>query len=40
MTDGLCRLMKAERPQLLALLNESLMERVHPDDVGRLKRTV
>ncbi|MGX8705830.1 MAG: EAL domain-containing protein [bacterium] len=38
-TDGLCRLMKAERPQLVALLNESLMERVHPDDVGRLKRT-
>ena len=39
-SDGLCRLMKAERPKLMALLNDSLMERVHPDDVGRLVRTV
>ena len=39
-TDGLCRLMKAERGKLTALLNDGLLERVHPDDVGRLSRTV
>ena len=37
-SDGLCRLMRTDRPRLIRLLNESLFDRVHPDDAGRLAR--
>lgn len=39
-TDGLCKMMKARREQLLSVLNNSLFERVHPDDAPRLARIV
>ena len=39
-SDGLCRMMSADRETLLGLLNGNLFERVHPDDAGRLARVV
>ena len=39
-SDGLCQMMDADRERLTALLNGSLFDRVHPDDVDRLVRTV
>ena len=39
-SDGLCKLMKADREHLIELLNSSLLDRVHPDDMGRLARSV
>ena len=39
-TDGLCRLMRTERDDLINILNNRLFERVHPDDVGRLSTLV
>ena len=38
-SDGLCQMMDADREKLTALLNGSLFDRVHPDDVDRLMRT-
>lgn len=39
-SDGLCKMMGAERDHLIELLNDALFERVHPDDAGRLTRVV
>ena len=37
-TDGLCRMMNADRQKLTSLLNGSMFDRIHPDDVGRITR--
>ena len=37
-TDGLCRMMNADRQTLTSLLNGSMFDRIHPDDVGRVAR--
>lgn len=39
-SDGLCRMMNADRDDLVTLLNGNLLQRVHPDDVERLSRTI
>ncbi len=39
-SDGLCQMMGADRERLIELLNKGLLERVHPDDVGRLARII
>ena len=39
-SDGLCKLMNADRPALIERLCSSMFERVHPDDAGRIARTV
>jgi len=39
-SDGLCQLMRADRDTLIARLSDSLLDRVHPDDVGRIARAV
>ena len=37
-SDGLCRMMNADRDKLTSLLNGSLFDRIHPDDVERVAR--
>ena len=37
-SDGLCKLMNADRLLLIERLSSSLFERVHPDDAGRITR--
>ena len=39
-SDGLCKMMGADRENLISLLNSSLLERIHPDDVGRIARII
>lgn len=39
-SDGLCKMMKTDRERLIPLLNDSLLERVHPDDAARLRHAV
>jgi len=39
-SDGLCRLMNADRPALIERLSSSMFERIHPDDAGRIVRAV
>ena len=39
-SDGLCKLMNADRPLLIERLSSSMFERVHPDDAGRIVRAV
>ena len=39
-SDGLCEMMKTERPELLEKLNHGLLDHVHPDDTARLKRII
>ena len=39
-SDGLCRMMGADRDDLISLLNGGLFERIHPDDAGRIARIV
>ncbi len=39
-SDGLCRMMHTERPALIDKLSSSMLELVHPDDVGRIARAV
>ena len=37
-SDGLCRMMNADRQTLTSLLNGSMFDRIHPDDAGRVAR--
>ncbi len=37
-SDGLCRLMQSDRETLIGLLDNSMFERVHPDDAERIAR--
>ena len=39
-SDGLCKMMNADRPALIERLSSSMFERVHPDDAGRIARAV
>ena len=39
-SDGLCKMMGAERADLISLLNSGLLERIHPDDAGRIARII
>lgn len=39
-SNGLCQMMNSDRERLIELLNGSLFDRVHPDDIGRLTRIV
>ena len=39
-SDGLCEMMGAPREKLMRGLNGSLLDQVHPDDVGRLARAI
>lgn len=39
-SDGLCKMMHADRPALIERLGSSMLERVHPDDAGRITRAV
>lgn len=39
-SDGLCKMMGAERDDLISLLNSGLLERIHPDDAGRIARII
>ena len=39
-SDGLCKMMHADRPALIEHLGSSMFERVHPDDAGRITRAV
>lgn len=39
-SDGLCKMMHADRPALIERLGSSMFERVHPDDAGRITRAV
>ena len=39
-SDGLCQLMRTDRDALIARLSDSLLDRVHPDDAGRIARAV
>lgn len=39
-SDGLCRMMKSERPKLIDMFNNSMLDHVHPDDVGRISRII
>ncbi len=39
-SDGLCEMMKTERSELLELLNNRMLEHVHPDDAARIDRIV
>ena len=39
-SDGLCKMMGAERDKLINHLNSGLLDRVHPDDAGRIARII
>ena len=39
-TQGLCNMMHADNDKLLDILNNHLLERVHPDDMARLSRNI
>lgn len=39
-SDGLCSMMKAEREDLVDILNNKMFEHVHPDDAARLSSLV
>ncbi len=39
-SDGLCQMMGEDREKLTDLLSNGLLERVHPDDAGRLARII
>ena len=39
-SNGLCKMMGAERDKLINHLNSGLLDRVHPDDAGRIARII
>ena len=39
-SDGLCKMMGAARADLISLLSSGLLERIHPDDAGRIARII
>ena len=39
-SDGFCRMMHMDRPGLVALLDNRMLERVHPDDAGRMVNVI
>ena len=39
-SDGLCKMMGAERDKVINHLNSGLLDRVHPDDAGRIARII